>query len=42
MVHRFIAGMCGSNGGSKPPPYTIDRLILWSYDRPPKTLSLFG
>ena len=24
MVRRFIAGVCGSNGGSKPPPYTID------------------
>ncbi len=34
----LIAGLCGSNGGSKPPPYTIDRLILWSDDRPPKTL----
>ena len=22
MVRRFIAGLCGSNGGSKPPPYT--------------------
>ena len=48
MVRRFIAGVCGSNGGSNAdtvanaPPYTIDRLILWSYDRPPKTLSLFG
>ena len=42
MVRRFIAGVCGSNGGSKPPPYTIDRLILWSYDRPPRGFAVLS
>ena len=37
-VWWFYLFVCGTNGGSKPPPYTIDRLILWSDGRPPKTL----
>ena len=41
-VWWFYLFACETNGGSKPPPYTIDRLILWSDGRPPKTLSLFN
>jgi len=41
-VWWFYLFACGTNGGSKPPPYTIYRLILWSDGRPPKTLSLFN
>ena len=41
-VWWFYLFACGTNGGSKPPPYTIYRLILWSDGRPPKMLSLFN
>jgi hypothetical protein len=38
----FIFLCAGRTAVGKPPPYTFDRLILWSDGRPPKTLSLFN